>query len=85
MRAERIAERPRLAKLLGKVVLVAGRVQDPVTPVARVEREYARVPAVYDRMGAPEPTEVEHFDRGHRVWSEGGFRFPHRHIKGETG
>ncbi len=56
--------------------------QDAVTPTAWVDREFARVQAVFDWLGAADQTELEHFAGPHRVWSEGSFRFLHRHLLG---
>ncbi|MCX6047494.1 MAG: dienelactone hydrolase family protein, partial [Chloroflexi bacterium] len=56
--------------------------QDSVTPTAWVDREFARVQAVFDWLGAGDQTELEHFAGPHRVWSEGSFRFLHRHLRG---
>ena len=59
--------------------------QDSVTPTAWVDREFARVQAVFDWMGASDQAELEHFAGPHRVWSEGSFRFLARHLRAALG
>ena len=57
---------------------------DSVTPTAWVDREFARVQAVFNRVDVSDQVELEHFAGPHRVWSEGSFRFLHRHLCGES-
>lgn len=61
--------------------MVENGLRDAVTPTAWVDREFARVKEVFAWMGAPEATELEHFDGPHRIWAEGTFGFLHRHLR----
>jgi hypothetical protein len=61
--------------------MVEHGLHDRATPTAWVEREFARVQAVYDWMGALDRCAIEHFDGPHRIWSEASFQFLHRHLR----
>lgn len=60
---------------------VENGLRDSVTPTAWVDREFARVQAVFTRMDAAERVGLEHFHGPHRVWAEGSFRFLERHLR----
>ena len=60
--------------------MVENGLRDTVTPTTWVEREFARVHAVFAWLGAPEQTEIEHFDGPHRIL-EGNLQFLHRHLR----
>lgn len=54
--------------------------QDNVTPTAWVNREFARVEAVFRWLNAPNQVVLEHFPGPHRVWAEGSFAFLQRYL-----
>jgi hypothetical protein len=45
-----------------------------------VASEYAKVRRLYSRLKIPERTEIEFFDGGHEIHSEGTFRFLQKHL-----
>lgn len=53
---------------------------DGVAPDEWVAHEYAVVRRLYVQLGIAERTEIEFFDGGHQINSQGTFRFLHRHL-----
>ena len=70
--ATRFAPRPQM---------IENGLQDTVTPIAWVNREFARTHAVFAWLDAADHLELEHFPGPHRVWAEGSFRFLERHLR----
>ena len=70
--ATRFAPRPQM---------IENGLQDTVTPIAWVNREFARTQAVFAWLDAADHLELEHFPGPHRVWAEGSFRFLERHLR----
>jgi hypothetical protein len=70
--ATRFAPRPQF---------VENGLRDTVTPTVWVEREFARMQAVFTWLGAGQNAELENFPGPHRVWAEGAFRFLERHLR----
>jgi dienelactone hydrolase len=54
---------------------------DGVAPDEWVAYEYAKVRRLYAQLGFPENTEIEFFNGGHVINSQGTFDFLHRHLK----
>ncbi len=53
---------------------------DGVAPDEWVAHEYAVVRRLYVRLGIADRTEIEFFDGGHQINSDGTFKFLHRHL-----
>ena len=53
---------------------------DGVAPDEWVAHEYAVVRRLYVRLGISDRTEIEFFDGGHQINSDGTFKFLHRHL-----
>ena len=53
---------------------------DGVAPDEWVAHEFAVVRRLYVRLGIADKTEIEFFDGGHQINSDGTFKFLHRHL-----
>ncbi len=54
--------------------------KDPVGPDEWVASEYAKVKALYEKLGIGDRCEIEVFDGPHTIHGEGTFAFLHRHL-----
>jgi dienelactone hydrolase len=74
------------AELAGMIAprpfMVENGMMDAVSPLDWVQPEWARVAALYKRLGIPERAHIEHFPAGHMIWANESYRFLDRWLAG---